>query len=437
MKEKIPKVAIIGRPNVGKSTLINRICRKREAIVHKEPMITRDRKYYTTEWNGRYFYILDTGGIDLKSRQRLSLQIFLQTKKAIDEADIIIFLVDLREPLSPLDEEIVDILRKTNKKVILVGNKWDSQKGDYYTDDFLKLGFGYPVKISAMHGINIGDLLDDIVEEIKKIYDKTDMPEEENIPRISILGKPNVGKSTLFNSIIQEDRAIVDEVEGTTRDSIDSIISINSKLYKFIDTAGLKRNKGREKDLEYYSRLRAIRAIEKSDVCLILIDCTTPLTKQDLKIVETCLEKGASVCIVFNKIDLVSNSVIEELARDLDRKLKFAKFIPFLKVSALKNKGIMDIFEMIDSLIQERRKKIPDHKLINLFKELEQGSAVYWKGKKFKIKFIKQIKTFPPTFLVFSNMDIRKKANVKRFIENNIREEFGFIGTPINFKFKY
>lgn len=433
----IPKVAIVGKPNVGKSTLINRICKIKEAIVHREPMITRDRKYYTAEWNGKFFYIIDTGGIDLKSKQRLSLQIFLQAKKAIDEADVVVFMVDLREPLSPMDEEIVNILRKSSKKVILVGNKWDSEKGNYYTDDFLKLGLGYPIKISAMHGINIGDLLDEIVANFDERYQKTELL-EENIPCISILGKPNVGKSTLFNTIVQEERAIVDEVEGTTRDTVDSIISTNNKLYKFIDTAGFKKDRRKEPDLEYYSKLRTIRAVEKSDICLILIDSTEAITRQDLKIVNTCVEKGSSVCVILNKIDLVEENDISKIVENLDKRLDFAKFIPFLKVSALKKTGIPDIFKMIDLIIEERNKKVPDSKLIDLFKKLEQTSPIYIKEKKFKIKFIKQIKTSPPTFLVFSNMeDAGKKTNIKRFIENSLREEYGFIGTPLKFKFKY
>ncbi|MBC7333203.1 MAG: ribosome biogenesis GTPase Der, partial [Actinobacteria bacterium] len=398
----MPKVAIVGRPNVGKSTLINRICRIREAIVHREPMITRDRKYYTAEWNGKLFYIIDTGGIDLKSGERLSLQIFLQAKKAIDEADVVVFMVDLREPLSPMDEEIVDILRKSNKKIILVGNKWDSEKGNYYTDDFLKLGLGYPIKISAMHGINIGDLLDEIVADFSNSCEGS-KPPEENLPCISILGKPNVGKSTLFNVIVKEERAIVDEVEGTTRDTIDSIVNINDRLYKFIDTAGLKKDRRKEEDLEYYSKLRTIRAIEKSDVCLILVDSTEAVTKQDLKIVDICLEKGASVCIILNKIDLVEKKEIDRIVEDLDKKLDFARFVPFLKASALKEIGIPDIFEMIDLLIKERTKKVPESRLIPMFKELEQTNPIYVKERKFKLKFMKQIGISPPTFLIFSN----------------------------------
>jgi GTP-binding protein len=438
IEDNMPKVAIIGRPNVGKSTLINRICKNTEAIVHKEPMITRDRKYYTTDWNGKYFQLLDTGGIDMKSKQRLTMQILLQTKKAIGESDLIIFLVDLKEPLSPMDEEIIKIVRKTDKKIILVGNKHDNTEGQYFTEDFLKLGFGYPLKISAVHGINIGDLLDEIVKGISDIGTQTIAQEDKKtIPSIAILGQPNVGKSTLFNSIIREERTIVDEVAGTTRDSIDSVVSVNNKKYKFIDTAGLKKNKLHEENLEYYSKLRTVRTIEKSDVGLILFDCTKPITKQDLKIVETCIEKRVSTCIVFNKTDIVGADVMEKLVEDFGRKLKFVKFVPFLKISALKGKGLKSIFKMIDLLMEERGKKISDSKLTNLFKELEGQSILYWKGKKFRIKFMRQTKTSPPIFLVFSNMDIRKKTSIKRFIENTIRDNFGFMGTPMSFRFKY
>lgn len=433
----IPKVAVVGRPNVGKSTLINRICRKREAIVDKEPMITRDRKYYRTDWNGRNFFLLDTGGIDLKLKKNINIQVFLQAKKAIDQSDIIVFIVDLKQPVSPLDEEIANILRKTGKEIIFAGNKYDDEKENLYTEDYLKFGFGYPLKISALHGKNIGDLLDEIVFKFKT--DKTCLYEqkEDESPAICILGKPNAGKSTLFNAIIKEERAIVDEVEGTTRDSIDSILKIDEKTYKFIDTAGIRRKKRKkESSLEYYSEIRTIKTIENSDISLILIDCSREVSGQDIKIVETCIKRGTSICMVFNKIDTVDSETLENIMGIYSLKLKFADFIPFLKVSALKEKGIESIMEIIDLLIEERNKKISDSILTDYFKEQEKG-AIYFRGRKFKIKFIKQIKTSPPLFLIFSNMDARKKVNISRYIENRIREKFGFIGTPLFFKFKY
>ncbi len=246
--ENLPKVAIIGRPNIGKSTLINRICKSREAIVHQQPMITRDRKYYLSDWNGKDFYLLDTGGIDLKSTKRLSLEIFIQAKKAIDEADVIIFMVDIAEPLSVMDREIALILRKSEKEIIFVGNKWDDPGRVFYTEDYLEFGFGYPLKISAVHGKNIGDLLDLIAEKLPA-NNPNGNNDPDKLPVISILGRPNVGKSTLFNTFIREERAIVDDIEGTTRDSIDSIVTIREKSYKFIDTAGLKKHKKNMDDL--------------------------------------------------------------------------------------------------------------------------------------------------------------------------------------------
>lgn len=450
-KINIPKIVIIGKPNVGKSTLVNRICSSMEAIVHEKPMITRDRKYYKSDWDGIKFYILDTGGIDLKSEERLSPKIFVQTKKAIEESDLIIFLVDLKEPMSVMDEEIADILRKIKKPIIFAGNKFDSSKSIYFIEDYLRLGFGYPIAISAMHGLNITDLLDSVISEISKIKEfdsqNDESPEaekaeindegEENIPGISILGQPNVGKSTLFNKIIKEERAIVDEVEGTTRDTIDNIITLGTDKFRFIDTAGFKRDKFREEDLEYYSKLRTVRAVEKSDMCLILIDSSKEISNQDIKIIELCLEKGASVCIIFNKIDLINDNEFQNLLKNFEDRIQFARFIPFLKISALKEVGIDRIFTMIISIIKERNKRIQDSRLIELFKNLEQESAVYLKGRKFKIKYIKQIKINPPAFYVFSNIDIGKKTNIKRFIEHNIREAFGFKGTPLFFKYKY
>ena len=438
MNENIPKVAIIGKPNVGKSTLINRICKKSEAIVHKDPMITRDRKYYMTDWNGKIFYLLDTGGIDLKSKQRMDMQVYLQTKKAIDESDTIIFMVDLKQPVSPMDEEIASLLRKTDKEIIFTGNKYDDKKGDYYVEDYLKFGFGYPIKISALHGTNTGDLLDEIVSKFKKDSIDIYKYEEEKVPAICILGKPNTGKSTLFNAIIRDERAIVDEIEGTTRDSIDSMVKINNKIYKFIDTAGMRKKKIKEEDLDYYSGLRTLRAIEKSDISLILIDCNKEVTEQDVRIIETCIEKGLSICVIFNKIDIADRETLDNIINMFHLKLKFANHIPFLKISALTKKGIGDIIKMIDKLMIERKKEISDNMITGFFKKLDQEeTGVFIKGKRFKIKFIRQIKSSPPVFLVYSNMDVKRKVNIARYIENSIRDKFGFIGTPIYFKFKY
>ena len=437
----IPKVAIVGKPNAGKSTLVNRICGKREAIVHEEPMITRDRKYYKTDWNGKNFYLIDTGGIDLKSKKKLNGQVLLQTKKAIDESDVVIFMVDLRQPVSPLDEEIAAILRKLDKEIIFVGNKCDNINGAVYTEEYLKFGFGNPIKISALNGINIGDLLDEVVLRFVNLpayAGKLNGKEAIAPPGICILGRPNTGKSTLFNAIIKDERAIVNEVEGTTRDSIDSIVKINGKDYKFIDTAGMIRKKGKGKDLEYYSELRTLEAIEKSEISLVLIDSTGEVSNQDIKIIETCVNKGLSTCVIFNKIDIVDKIALDNIIKMFELKLKFYSYIPFLKASALTGKGIKNIIKMIDTLIEERNKIIPENKLNNLFKKLEkEDTGIYYKGKRFKIKFIKQIKTAPPVFLVFSNMDAKRKVNITRYIENNIRKNFGFIGTPVFLKFKY
>jgi len=435
--ENLPKVAIIGRPNIGKSTLINRICKSREAIVHQQPMITRDRKYYLSDWNNKDFYLLDTGGIDLKSTKKLSLEIFIQAKKAIDEADVIIFMVDISEPVSVMDGEIAQILRKSEKEIIFVGNKWDDPGRSFYTEDYLEFGFGYPLKISAVHGKNIGDLLDLVAERLPADALEQKINKDE-LPVISILGRPNVGKSTLFNTFIRDERAIVDEIEGTTRDSIDSIVTIREKSYKFIDTAGLKRQKKNMDDLEYYSKLRTERAASESDIALILVDSSKlKITKQDVKIVEMCIDKGISICIVFSKIDLVNSEILDDLIKDLDYSLRFAHFIPFLKISAITKKGLGSLVKMIDTLMEERTKKISDKKLTELLKVLAQEKGVYIKGKQFKVKFARQIKTSPPSFLIFSNLDANRKVNIRRYIENNIREEFDFTGAPIFLKFKY
>ncbi len=435
--ENIPKIAIIGRPNIGKSTLINRVCQTREAIVHKQPMITRDRKSYLTEWNGRKFYLMDTGGIDPGSGKRLNLQIAIQAKKAIDEADLVIFMVDLSQPVSILDREITDLLRRSDKKIIFTGNKWDDPGNDLFLEDYLELGFGYPFKISALHGRNIGDLLDIFVEELPA-ETGGQAPEEDQVPVISILGKPNVGKSTLFNTFLREERAIVDEVEGTTRDSIDSMVRIGKNLYRFIDTAGLRKKKRKMEDLEYYSTLRTERAAENSDIALILIDSSYgEITRQDLKIVEMCIDKGVSICIVFSKYDLIDLKQLDNLIKNLDRELKFADYIPFLKISSKTKKGLGSLIKMIDRLMEERSKNIKDNSLTEVLKKACGEKEVFSRGRQFKVKFARQTGTSPPSFLVFSNMDTSGKTNIKRFVENVIRKNFDFTGTPLFIKFKH
>ena len=438
MKDNLPVVSIIGKPNIGKSTLINRICITREAIVHELPMITRDRKYYESEWCSKKFYILDTGGIDFKPENIMSEKIVAQAKKAIEESDLIIFLVNLREPLSLNDEEVFSFLRKSGKNIIFAGNKWDHPDSSYYTEDYLKLGFGYPIRISAMHGMGIGDLLDAVIENLGSdaFLSQTEEKEFEEIPDITILGKPNVGKSTLFNTLLKEDRVIVDEKEGTTRDTVDSIIKYKNKKYRFIDTAGMKRNRLSEEDLEYYSKLRTVRAIEKSDIGLVLVEGITEISKQDVSIVETCLSKGTAVIVVFTKSDITSEEQFENNINQFDRKLHFAEFIPFLKVSALKRRGLFDIFKYIDLVLEERKKEIPEKKLMDIFKMKESKSFIYSDGKKFKIKFMKQIGTSPPSFIVFSNMDLTKKTNIQNYIEKTLRQNFDFTGNPIKLKFK-
>jgi len=272
---------------------------------------------------------------------------------------------------------------------------------------------------------------DDIVEEIEE------NEEGGGISGISILGQPNSGKSTLFNKILNEERVIVDSVEGTTRDSIDSSVTVNEKHYRFIDTAGLKKNKLKEQDLEFYSKIRTYRSIEKSQICLVMIDSTKQITNQDQKIVELCLQKGCSVCIIFNKTDAVTAEKLEGLIDYLNNMLSYIDYLPFLTMSALKDANTDELFRMIDYLLEERQKKIPENKLMQLFKDIDNERAVYIKGKKFKIKFIRQIKTSPPGFLVFSNMEVKKKSNIVKFIENSIRDKFGFTGTPLFFKFKH
>ncbi|HAX18102.1 MAG TPA: hypothetical protein DCY00_05865, partial [Actinobacteria bacterium] len=285
--------------------------------------------------------------------------------------------------------------------------------------------------------INIGDLLDEITENLDYEEINNNLVRESVVPDIAILGQPNSGKSTLFNALIKEERVIVNEIEGTTRDTIDSILTHKGNNYRFIDTAGLKRDKVVEEDLEYYSKLRTLRIIKEAQIGLVLIDSTLKVTRQDINIINTCLKNGTSVIVIFTKTDISDKETINKIMEELYRKLYFADYIPFLNISALKNKGIENIFKYIDILLQERKKIIPENKLMNIFKQKESSSYIYVSGKKYKLKFIKQIGTNPPFFLVFSNMDISSKTNIKNYIEKTLRENFEFNGTPIMLKFKY
>lgn len=424
-----PVVAIVGRPNVGKSTLFNRIIRKRTAIEEKISGVTRDRIYGRAEWLDNYFIIIDTGGISFDEGDPLSEQIRKQALIAMEQASVIMMVVDLQNGVTSLDEEVAGILRKTKKKIILVGNKGESQHVQHNMYDFLTLGFGEPIMVSAAHGLNIGDLLDLVVNELPKEKDTV----FEGL-KVAIIGRPNVGKSSLTNYLSGEDRAIVSDIPGTTRDTVNTEITVNNKNYLLIDTAGLRRKSKVEEAIEYYSVLRSLRAIEDADIIVAIIDAVDGITEQDKKVIGYADASGKALVIAFNKWDLITNKaeMVKEFEKKAEDELVFVRYAPLIFISAQTGKRVNQMFALIDKAYEENTKRIPTSQLNSLLQEIivltPPPSA---KGKSLKINYITQVRTGPPTFAIFVNNKEALHFSYVRHIENQLRLAYGFEGTPI------
>lgn len=415
-------VAVVGRPNVGKSTLVNRIVGKREAIVEKTPGVTRDRKYLSTEWSGHHFTLIDTGGLDFTF--------------AVREADVVVFLVDgASGPISP-DDEVADLLRKSEKPTLLVVNKLDDPARQIERASFYKLGLGEPLEISALHGIGIGDFLDRLVTLLPEEEEK----EEKKQPfPISIIGRPNVGKSSLFNWLVGEERAIVSELPGTTRDSIDSLIEWEGKNYLFVDTAGLRKKAKISTAVEYYSSLRVLQAIERAKLVLLVIDAQEGIADQDQKIASEIEKKGRACIILLNKWDLVKREEAEKILLQAQEALHFIDFAPMLTVSALTGRGIGWIFPTIKQVEEQYSKRVPTHQL-NDFIDRSRGTLqISIRGKPLKIYYVTQVAVAPPTFVFFVNIKGASRlipTNHRRFIKKRISQSFDFQATPVRIRFR-
>lgn len=447
-ERKIPVIAIVGVPNVGKSTLINRICPGVRLVVDKIPGSTRDRKYISAEWRGINFDIVDTGGLDLKSKDLIAKQVFKQAKIAVDESTIILFVVDADVGITTLDKLLSSFLRKSNKDVILVVNKVDDSEDNISHLPFYALSMGEPYPISALHGIGIGELLDMLKEKILKkieiekeeevIHKEIKVDEIEKIEdSIAIIGKPNVGKSSLFNSIIGEKRAIVHHKPGTTRDAVDTYFKWKDNTYKFIDTAGLRRKWKKAEKVEQYSIVRTYRVLEQSNLSVLVVDPTESLSKQDVKIATEAWKRNCSLIIALNKWDIVDENRSNQIYFELDKKLPFLPSIPILQISAKEGWGITNLLKKISKIFEERNKKISTSNL-NLFalKINRESEAPSKEGKVPQIKYITQIGVSPPKFIIFLNVRRFDDKRLKRFLQKKIREEFGFEGTPIRILFR-
>ena len=427
-------VAIVGRPNVGKSTLFNRLTKSRQAIVNEVAGTTRDRQYGKVEWCGHEFSVIDTGGWVVNSEDIFEEEINKQVALAIEEADVILFVVDVMNGVTNLDDHVADILRKCKKPVFLIPNKSDSNEWQYTAAEFYSLGLGDPYCISAINGAGTGDLLDEVVAKFPNVENEE---LEEELPKVAVVGRPNAGKSSIINAFIGEDRNIVTDVAGTTRDSIYTRYNKFGFDFYLVDTAGIRKKGKVTEDLEYYSVIRSIRAIENSDVCVLMIDATRGIESQDLNIFSLIQKnkKGLVVCV--NKWDLVenkSNKAIKEFESAIRE--RFAPFVdfPIIYTSALTKQRIFKVLESVSEVYKNRKNHVPTAKLNEeMLSVIENYPPPAHKGKYVKIKYITQIKgSFVPTFIFFCNLPQWVKEPYKRFLENQIRSKWNFTGTPIN-----
>lgn len=428
-----PILAVVGRPNVGKSTFFNRIIGERKAIVEDVPGVTRDRIYAETEWNGREFAIIDTGGIEASTDDPILSQMRDQAVVAMDMADLILFMVDGKEGLTTADIEVGAILRRTGKKVILVVNKIDNpSKMPDTIYDFYELGLGEPIPISSANMLNIGDLLDEIVSGFP---DKDYEADEENI-KLAIIGKPNVGKSSLVNALTKENRVIVSPIAGTTRDSIDTPFGFEGNDFTLIDTAGLRRRSKVYDSIEKFSVIRAIAAIERCDICILMIDAMEGITEQDKKIAGIAHEAGKGMMIVINKWDLVEKET--NTMRDYERKVRaellFASYAPILFTSVLQGRRIYDILRKAAAIQEIRMRRITTGKLNNLIEDaVMMRQPPSDKGKRLKIYYAAQIGVAPPLFSFNINSRELMHFSYARYLENRLREAYDFEGTSVKF----
>lgn len=425
-------LAIVGRPNVGKSTLFNTLAGEKISIVEDHPGVTRDRIYADVTWLNHSFSMIDTGGIEMDSKDKMLKHMREQADIAIDTADVILFLVDMRQGLVDADFKVADMLRKSGKPVILVVNKVDNFE-KYMPDvyEFYNLGIGDPHPISAASKLGIGDMLDAVMElfDLEKIEE-----EEDDRPKIAIVGKPNAGKSSLINNLLGENRVIVSDVAGTTRDAIDTEIVYNGTEYVFIDTAGLRRKSKIKENIERYSIIRTVAAIERSDVVILMIDATEGVSEQDAKIAGIAHDRGRGLIIAVNKWDAIEkdNHTVKEYTKKVRDILSFVPYAEIIFISALTGQRTKKIFDLLETVIENHAMRIQTGVLNEILMEavaLQQPPSD--KGKRLKLFYMTQVSTKPPTFVLFVNKKELMHFSYQRYIENRIRDTFGFMGTPI------
>jgi GTP-binding protein len=423
--------AIVGFPNVGKSTLVNRLTATRTAVVHEEPGVTRDRKDIVCEWSGRRFILIDTGGVDLADRSEITRQIAAQARTAIDEADLVLFVVDAQAGVTPGDEEVAELLRRSDRPVLLIANKLDDPTRTDQIHEFHRLGLGEPLPISGLHGHGTGDLLDTILDRLPGASKRPEI--SEDAIRVAILGRPNVGKSSLLNALVGEERVIVSEVPGTTRDSIDTIVQRGDRTFVYVDTAGLRRKRRQRQGIEYYSELRALQAAERADVALVLIDTSEGLVDQDLAVADIARKAQCATLVVLSKWDIATIG-IEDVRDRLEASLRQRP--PVVTVSSKTGRGLQRLFDRIEGLFEKYTAKISTGALNRFLQELrEQREPPSRRGKRLNLLYATQTSVRPPRFRAFVNDPGLITRDYAYWVENKVRERFDLQGIPVSIDF--
>ena len=431
----LPIVAIVGRPNVGKSTLINRISQTADAIVHEMRGVTRDRSYHEADWNGAHFMLIDTGGIAIGDADRFQESITAQALSACDEADAIIFLVDGRTGMTEEDQRIAGVLKRTKTPIFLAVNKLDNPGDESPLWEFYGLGLGDPYPVSAVHGHGTGDMLDDVVAALPADFDE---PEEDDAINVAIIDRPNAGKSSLTNRLVGKERSIVADHAGTTRDAIDTVVEHEGTRYRIVDTAGIRKKSAIDEDVEYYGFVRSLRAIDRADVALLMIDATLGLTDQDQRVAGLAKERGCAMVIVVNKWDLVEDPARRDEIKDfIEDRMGFVSYAPVLTISALTGRSVHRVWDAIDSVYEGYSTHIPTNKLNHFLTELRDFGHTISKGsKRLKLNYMTQTDVQPPAFTFFCNAPELIDDNFRRYLENRMRSTFPLAGTPIRMHFK-